>query len=434
MPKSNTKSKAKKPPVGVKRTPLERTRRVLDISVTERETFAICPRRWELEVLENLAPRVPLGQNLDIGSAAHEGLEGYYITKHNGAAFPPGHAPSPLDAALQALENWYNRNADRIDDDPELVSEAKDALQDELWDMGNFVEEMLTAYHQFAKVEDDFTIHAVEGLITGAGKSWLSKHHGEREWISSIADTGVVVDEESGRLLCPIIDPRTKECLPGKPVLSAKIDLLVHSIAEGRKGLWVIDHKTTGSTPADRGLDFFDQPTGYCYIVWRWLGILPRGVIYNYLIKKEVKPPKINKGNKLSTDKRQLTTAAMYRAELEERGLMTKGKIANKEMRETYEAFLQRGWSPWFQRHYAMRNVFELQSFEERLADEYQDMLDVYEEVHPALPHFGLPHLPWCNYCSVAPICQAIEDGSDADQIIDSRYMQAPDRKAIRHW
>jgi hypothetical protein len=101
---------------------------------------------------------------------------------------------------------------------------------------------------------------------------------------------------------------------------------------------------------------------------------------------------------------------------------------------EAYEALLSRGWDPFFQRHYTQRNIFELQSFEKRLYEEYMDMLDVYEEVSEAYPNFGQPHMPWCNWCSVAPICQAMEDGSDVDGIIESRYMNKPDRKAIRHW
>jgi hypothetical protein len=423
------------------RTPLELTQHVLDISVTEREQFKTCRRRWELEVLENLQPRIPLGQALDFGAGIHEALEGYYIAKANAPAYPPGHI-KPLKSALLAYDEWFNRNADRIEDDTELVSEAKAALLDQLEEQADLGEEILRGYHQFAKVEDEFTVHAVEGMQTGAGMSWLTKHHAEREFIGSLSQNGVVLHKPSGRLLCPILDPERQEPLPGTPVLSAKIDVLAHSILEGQKGLWVYDHKTATSSPPDRALDFFDQPTGYCYIVWRWLGIAPRGVCYNYIMKRAPHEPFELKSGKLSTRRDQLTTADWYREELIARGLMLKNGTIRHDRptaqsvtyEEAYEALLSRGWDPFFKRHYTQRSIFELQSFEKRLYYEYMDMLDVYEGVNEAYPNFGPPHSPWCTWCSVAPICQAIEDGSDVDAIIDSRFMDKPDRKAIRHW
>jgi hypothetical protein len=426
-----------------KRTPLENTQLLLDISVTERDTFKTCRRRWELEVLENLQPFVPLGQALDFGEGIHEALESYYIAKANAPSLPPSKKKSsPLKSALSALDNWYERNADRVETDPDMVMEAKDAFLDQLFEQSNLAEEMLRGYHQYAQQEDNFTVHAVEGLQTGAGKSWLHKHWEDREFMGEHSENGVILDEVSGRLLCPILDPKTQQPLPGKPMLTAKIDLLVNVIEEGLKGLWVYDHKSTMSEPNDRGLDFFDQPTGYCYIVWRWLGIPPRGVCYNYLVKRVPHEPFILKNKKLSTRRDQLTTAEMYHDELEKHGLILKdGSIRHDRptpqsvtYEEAYEALLSRGFDPFFKRHYTQRSVTELRNFEERLHAEYQDMLDVYEGVAEAYPSFGFPHMPWCNWCSVAPICQAMNDGSDVDGIIEQRFMEKPDRKAVRHW
>lgn len=424
-----------------KRTPLERTQLLLDISVTERDSFKLCRRRWELETLENLTPRLPLGQASDLGEGLHEALEAYYIAKANAPAYPENKI-DPLENALVGLDNWYERNCDRVENDQEMVLEAKDAFLNQLFEQSQLAEEMLTGYHQFAKEEDNFTVHAVEGLQTGAGKAWLNKHWEDRAFMGEHSSNGVIYDSESGRLLCPILDPKTQEPLPGKPMLTAKLDLLVNVIEAGLKGLWVYDHKSTAGEPSDRGLDFFDQPTGYCYIVYRWLGILPRGVCYNYLIKRVPHAPFVLKNGKLSTRRDQLTTAEWYYDELESHGLILKdGSIRHDRptaqsmtYQEAYDALVQRGWSPFFKRHYTQRSHAELMNFEERLYHEYQDMLDVYEGVSEAYPSFGLPHMPWCNWCPVNSICHAIEDNSDVDGIIDSQYMEAPDRKAVRHW
>jgi hypothetical protein len=225
-------------------------------------------------------------------------------------------------------------------------------------------------------------------------------------------------------------------------MLTAKLDLLAYSIEPGSQGIWVYDHKSAISEPSDRGLDFYDQPTGYCYIVYRWLGIPPRGVCYNYLIKRAPHEPFVLKNKKLSTRRDQLTTAEMYLDELDARGLILKdGSIRHDRptpqsvtYEECYESLLARGWSPFFKRHYTQRSLAELQHFEERLFYEYQDMVDVYEGESESYPSFGLPHMPWCNWCRVAPICKAMEDNSDVEGIIESQFMEAPDRKAIRHW
>jgi len=424
-----------------KRTPLERTQLLLDISVTERDTFKTCRRRWELETLENLTPRLPLGQAVDLGEGIHEALESYYIAKSNAPALPKGKADL-LESALLGLDNWYERNCDRVEDDREMVSAAKDAVLDTLFEQVQLAEQMLTGYHQFAQEEDNFTVHAVEGLQTGAGKSWLKKHWEKRSFMGEHASNGVIVHADTGRLLCPILDPKTQLALPGRPMLTAKLDLLVNVIEEGLKGLWVYDHKSAAGEPSDRGLDFFDQPTGYCYIIWRWLGIAPRGVCYNYLIKRAPHAPFVLKNGKLSTRRDQLTTADWYMDELDNHGLLLKdGSIRHDRptaqsvtYEEAYEALVQRGWSPFFKRHYTQRSLAELQHFEERLYHEYQDMLDVYEGVSEAYPSFGLPHMPWCNWCAVNKICRAMEENSDVEGIIDSEYMEGPDRKAVRHW
>jgi hypothetical protein len=424
-------------------TPLELTQNVLDISATERATFNLCRRRWELEVLENLTPRTPPTFELEFGSGIHSALEAYYLTTSN-AVSPPLSRPEvgevdPVEAALIRWDDWYETTEQEVVTDKSLPSATKDELLDNLVDLADLGEAMIEGYHQFAKLEDQFTIHAIEGRQTGAGRSWLTKHQAEREHLAEHS-ANAVIRHESGRLLIPILNPKKQQPVKRGPMLSCRLDLLVHRIDDGMRGIWIYDHKTTTGTPNDRNLDFDDQITAYCYAVWRWLGIVPRGVCMNFLIKQAPKEPRlIQKGEVLSTARDQLTTAKKYRAELKRRGLILKdGTISDERpikgkssYAEAYEALLSRGWDPFFVRQYAGRNRQELVSFEERLYDEYWDMFDASNGDTHTNPHFSPPYLPWCTFCKVAPICQAIEDDSDVDGIIESRYMQAPDRKAV---
>jgi len=418
------------------RTPLELTQAVLDVSVTERGTYNKCPRQWELQVLENLQPAVPPKFDLEFGAGIHKALETYYIGISNLPSLPDTKAQraSPLKGALAAWDQWYTEVEVRLE-----RAQAPAETLDQWLELGDFGEEILRGYGTYARQEDNFTVHAVEGLQTGAGKSWLNKHYQEREFISELAQNGVhLASDLTGRnysqgrrFLVPILDPKTQKPLKRNPMLSARIDLLTHRIDPGMKGLWIYDHKTTSGSPSDRNLDFDDQVTAYCYVVWRWLGMVPRGVCFNYLVKQVPKDPRILKGNKLSYAKNQLTRPDWYRAELRERGLMLKdGTIEDDHYLEAYEALLSRGWDPFFKRHYVTRNKHELLAFEERLADEYWDMYDSYMGDKMIRPHFSPPYAPWCTYCNVAPICQAIEDGSDVEGIIESRYEDGGDRKA----
>jgi hypothetical protein len=354
----------------------------------------------------------------------HEGLEGYYISRSNQALFPDTKATQrmPLESALFNWDEWYNKTMTHLEE-----SGAPIETQDKLVELGDMGEEMLRGYDQYSRKEDTFTVHAVEGLQTGAGKSWLQKHFAEREFIGEVSTNGVKL--MGRRFLVPILHPRKQTPLKYKPMLSMRIDLLVHRIDPGMKGIWIYDHKTTSSQPGDRGLDFDDQVTAYCYGIWRWLGIVPRGVCFNYLVKQVPKAPRILKRGELSTAKDQLTTPARYRKELISRGLMLKdGSFKNDKYADAYEALLSRGWDPFFKRHYVGRNRAELMAFEERLFDEYEDMWDCYMGDRRARPSFSRM---WCPGCRVAPICQAMEDGSDVDGIVESRYEDAGDRKAI---
>lgn len=412
-------------------TPLEKTQKVRDVSVTERAQFRNCRRAWELQTLENLTPRVPPDFDLEFGTGIHEALEAYYIRKSNLPLLPDTKEQrrTPLEYALNAWDRWYDATVERVNENQEsFPTDTIMLLQDQLLELGDLGEEMLRGYHQYAVPLDEFTVHAVEGMQTAPGKSWLSKHFEEREFFSELASVNGV-KMEGRRFLVPILDPKKQVPLKGKPMMSARIDLIVHRIDPGMKGIWIYDHKTTAYAPNDRGMDFDDQVTAYCYAVWRWLGIVPRGVVFNFLVKQAPKDPRSLKSGDLSSAKSQLTTPQKYRRALRDRGLMLKdGTIKDKKYEEAYEALLSRGWSPFFVRHEVTRNRSELKHFEERLADEWEEMHDCYMGDMPLLPNLSR----WtCPRCRVAPICQAIEDGSDVEGIIESRYMDAGDRKAV---
>lgn len=409
----------------LKETPLELTQSARDVSVTERGAFRTCRRRWTLEVIENLTPKTPQWA-LEFGTGVHTALEDFYN------CIGAGHDFDPLPDATTALEGWY-REIEKSQA-KELGPLFNDAVKQDLFELLNLGKQMLTNYAEYAhdkSLSDPWEIIAVEGKDAD-GKTIRPETFGEFGEPPYGKNAHPFIRE--GRILCPIVNPNTGNCLPGKPFLSGRLDLIVRR-KKRNNTLWVVDHKTTATSPNDRGLDFDDQVTGYSYLMWRLTGVIPRGTIFNYLVKQVPKPPRVvyvtakNPEGQLSTAKDQLCLARDYRQVMLDRGILRKGRIDSEKHAECYNALLATGWDPYFKRFEPMRNEHEVLSFEERLFQEYQDMLDVFKHEEKRYPN---PSTWWCPSCSVAPICQAMEDGSDVEDIIDHRFMQAPDRKAER--
>lgn len=396
-------------------SPLELTRAALDVSVTERSSFRGCRRRWYLENIDNLEPLIPTTA-LDFGTGIHTALEAYY-----------GNEGDPV----KVFEKWHKKWYENVEQDLRgLGSIGEDALT-EFWGLKDLGTGMLSGYLDWSKVEDDFTVLSIEGR--GA-----AEHFAKKKSSLSGDHKAYPATIDQGRVVAPILRSKGGALLPfkGGPRLSGRIDMLVERKGVGKKGLWILDHKTTSSAPSNKGLDFEDQITGYCYLVWRLTGQMPRGVIFNYLVKQVPKAPRINQPTKanplgpVSTAKDQLTTAALYKDLLLERGMMTKaGVIESETHAECYAALLGRGMKPFFQRFEVQRNEEEIRNFEKHLMEEYADIRSVKKSPEKAYPNRSTWHCPGCG---MGPLCLAMDDGSDVDGIIESRYQQAPDRKAER--
>jgi hypothetical protein len=385
-------------------------------------------------VIENLTPKAPQWA-LEFGTGIHTALE----RLHGGLDYSEKYGwdredVTPLSEAKMELAKWHD---DMVESQQKHLGPLfSDAVKDELWDLLQLGRGMLTnyvEYHNDQMKMDPWDILAIEGkgpdgeLITPD----LFEHDAGAVPYSKSAHPFI----HEGRILCPIVHPETGRCLPGRPYLSGRLDLIVRR-KNRHNTLWVVDHKTTASSPSDRGLDFDDQTTGYCYLMWRLTGVIPRGAVFNYLVKQEPKEPRIigvtekKPEGELSTAKDQLCLARDYRVVMLDRGIMRKdGTIDSEKYADCYAGLLAKGWDPYFKRFEPQRNEHEMFSFEERLYQEYRDMRDVFNHREKAYPNLSTW---WCPSCSVAPICQALEDGSDVEGIIENRFMEAPDRKAER--
>lgn len=395
--------------------PLDLTRTVRDISVTERGGFRTCRRRWYLETIENLEKRGVKNWALDFGTGIHMGLDSFY------RAYADIIEGEPLERALEAFEVWYQK----VDKDLRFLGDLSAPLRDELLEYNALGQGMLRHYNEYSVEEDgDFEWVLVEG-VPGPRWSDLAPEKVQPPYAIGARP----FRHESGRILCPIVHPGTKAVLSSQkgghpPYLSARLDLIGFRRTMGLRGFWILDHKTSASQPSDRGIDFEDQITGYCYVFWRLTGIIPRGTIFNFLVKHLPKEPRlVYNDTKLSTAKDQLTLPDMYESYMREFQVMD--SPAHLECLASLKAH---GRERFFKRFEVERNQHELEQFEKRLFEEYHDMFDAYK--FPERRAYPNPSYMHCPNCSVNSICQAIEDGSDYDWIIETRYQQAKDRKA----
>ena len=261
----------------------------------------------------------------------------------------------------------------------------------------------------------------------GLGDEWLEYltkgdtmlvYYDEYDRANPFWDDVVEVNVEE-RSFVEILDDHSGKPRPGRPLLSGKIDLVVHRKGSG---IWTVDHKTAASAYDARALDVDDQLTGYAYIWYRITGEVPSGALYNALIKEPPKPPRVLKDGSLSKDKQQRTTHALYMQAIVE------NEFSIADYVEILEFLEEKGWHSFFMRDGLQKNLEEIESFEWRLNHEYEDMQRALSDDGFLYPN---PGQRTCPGCGVISICQAMEEGGDVDFIKDSMFIETDPRVII---
>lgn len=354
---------------------------LLATSVTERADFRMCRRRWFLNTLHRL---VPAGGviNFWFGNMVHYALEHYYLA-----------------------------GAPHLHEEPRIYS------QDER------EEYALVAYHDYAE-------ESLEGVAKELGFLWESAKDDYLEMLTmgeGMLEGYFRMDSETGgfgkviaieeRYRVPILTPSGR-ALPGKPEITGRFDLVV----EKEDGTyWIIDHKTAAQKHNSAHLDIDDQLTGYAYVFYRATGIMPRGQVYNVLLKKVPRGPKVIKnGAGLSQDKAQNTTYSLYVDAIKENG------FSRRDYREMLDYLKAKGWEDYYTQEGVFRNMRQIERFEHDLYNEFLDMRRVARFPEQAYPN---PTPFTCPGCPVKKICSVMQDQGDFAAVIVNDYTIAPPRE-----
>lgn len=336
------------------------------ISVTEIGSFRECRRAWYLQSVKGFVRKTP-DARLWFGDLLHAGLQGY--------------GERDLDYGIELYNKRYEETAEMLAEEYGVLWDEASTVYEEMYELGV---EMLTNYVQFDRSQGD-------GLKTVATE--------QRVWI-------------------PIKNATGRGTLKGTPRLTARMDRLV-GLGDD---IWIMDYKSGDAVwQGGRTLEIDDQVTGYCYVYWRLTGELPRGVIYETLLKRAPKEPRILKDGSLSTDKDQGTLYGLYLAKMQELGLMKSEKhIA------TAHALRVKGWEGFFNREKTSRNASQLLAYQEHLFYTYTEMREVVKDPRKAYPN---PSPLVCMRCPFLSVCTAMEDGGDPEGILDANFAVNPEKR-----
>lgn len=345
-------------------------------SATERAVFRQCRRRWFLTTVHRLDPQEG-NPNFFVGNLYHKALEEYYKTLQAGDDHE-----TAVEYALDAYQELFDQYMTEL---ARQLGFLWPMAEPQWRDLGNLGMEMAQNYFDREMVNPLFDeIIAVEVRVN----------------VDIVDRDGVKVGE-----------------------LSVQTDVV------GRKDgeLKGADHKTASRDISSAHLDIDDQLTAEAFVIAAEHGF-PDRMVYNVAYKKSFGPPRQIKGSKaepikLSKDKGQGTTYALYLDEIERLGL-DRSKYADilLVLREREE----RGEDALFHREEVIRSPDQLAAFQRDLYYEFTDMAQVAAEPERAYPN---PTKENCPRCPVRPVCFAIQDGGDVAAIITAGFVVAEPRR-----
>lgn len=196
----------------------------------------------------------------------------------------------------------------------------------------------------------------------------------------------------------------------GQPVaFGGTIDRIVED-EHGR--YWILDYKTAKAFDTDK-LALDTQISAYCWAAEQYLGVNIEGMLYVQVHKSPPKAPKITKTG-VSTDKRQRTTAKLYKEALLEfyngdiDAIPAKNKEYYKELRKKEKGQIKSGLgNDYVCISWVERNTHTKINFFNHLYGMLEEMTNPNLSIYPN----STKDCSWD--CSFRDICLAKEEGSD---------------------
>jgi hypothetical protein len=329
------------------------------VSTSDRILFKRCRRKWDFSSKnrQSLQPvDAVVSGPLWLGTGFHFALEDYYGFKH---------FKKPSDALI-AYATSHHRT--------ELPDDAKETLQ-----LGV---DMLDYYHDH----------------------WLPQH-GEKFETHYVDGRPQV--EVNIRIPLDIPPP------PGYSHVEYSVTLDRVAIDEyGR--IIVVDYKTAKQKYSEGRLELDPQVSSYIWAATLIYGTAIEGACWMQFIKAVPDEPRVLNDGTLSLDKRQYTTAAIYKAAC----IKYYGKVPSRyvEIINHFASLEEPDSDRFIRRETIYRNEVFAQNEERKIFSEIDDMVD------PALSLYPNPTSDCTWDCNYRAPCLAMDDGSDYSYMLQTEY------------
>ncbi|MNW42656.1 PD-(D/E)XK nuclease superfamily protein [compost metagenome] len=294
----------------------------LTVRTSNRRTFRRCLRKWgwQSSMRHNLERR---GAETNIafwfGSAIHFAMEDYFGYNRFGdpvkafaayyAAFKPIDRPSGADehyylgtGMLEYFNNWYRVKNQSYGFETVWLDEDKNEVPPGTEGARPLVEESF-----ILNLGKDVWIREDTGAIIDIDECFLERDPDTgRLFLASVPGGGLDASL--------VLDMDSRVYVSKQPTYyHGTLDRVVRDRA-GR--WWIMDWKTAKSADTNK-LDTDDQISAYLWAAEQWFGRPIHGFMYVQLTKELAKPPKMLNNGQMSVDKKQKTSWALAKAQIE---------------------------------------------------------------------------------------------------------------------
>jgi len=321
------------------------------VSVSAMQEFLKCRQAWKFSSSRgyNLQPVIP-NKHLLLGSAIHEALAAYYLRQKHTAEECVSMGIPHIQAAYDAVwdQALYDVENSLLGEMPESVLQYNALGRN-----------MLEQYERWAPENDDFEVIAVEHKMV------VPVHH-----FDFVGVLDMLIKDKDG-------------CY------------------------WVLDHKTLGRVPEYRELLFSLQASAYMWAARKVFDVPISGVMFNILVKTEVKSPSILKSGAISQNVRQATTRELVEQEIVRLGFDRKdyaefiGKLGENKYNVRIPVVPTDGMLAWWER--------TLESVGTHMLGNPMITPSVAKN---------------CSWCSFGTLCERIRNGMRWQPIAKVDYME----------
>lgn len=343
--------------------------RLYAVRTSDRATFKRCRRKWGFSSANR--------RNLDarerpsyfwIGTGGHFALEDYHGYNYYGSPV------TAFEAYIHANEEWARTSSYK------LPADYKEQA-----DLGC---QILEYYLKWARNRPEHPTVWIDG--------------------QPMVELRLLVE-------LPIEPPEGYE----KVVYQATIDRLVD--IEGQ--YWVTDYKFYKSFQ-EGTLDYDQQMTSYCWIAQAAFDVPIAGAILHEFKKTVPNEPRILTSGKLSTDKSQLTTHAMYKETIE--AMFGSVQAAPKPYIDALNHFAYQEnehGDRFIRRTPTTRNPAQIESEGSRI------LMEVGEMINPNLPLYTNPTKDCVWDCAFSEVCMAMDRDEDWEFLLQDSTVSRDEEK-----